>query len=97
MQPNDKLLKAISQYMGDFRCNEVALAHDISREPYDVQARFLNTALAYIYNHVKSHDVGFTRADLYEIARACKEIYDYGMSGYVEPEAGLEENTYIML
>lgn len=89
MQPHDKLLQAISKHMGDFRLNEVALAHEIGREPYEVQARFLNTAMAYIYNHVKSYEHGLIRADLYEIIMACRDIFESGMNNYVEP--GVEE------
>lgn len=86
MSTNEKLLKAISQHMGDFRCNEVILAHDISREPYEVQARFLNTALAYIHAHVKSYQAGLIRGDVYDIVLACIDVYENGMSSYCPPD-----------
>jgi len=98
MQPHQKLVKSISQHMGDYRLNEVALAHEISREDYEVQARFLNTAMAYIYNQVKAHEYGLVRSDLYDIVVACREIYLNGMNLYVEPESQeLSGSQYISI
>ena len=93
MSANDKLIKAISQHMGDFRLNEVALAHDIWREPYEVQARFLNTALALIHRHVRSWEHGLVRAELYDLVSACMEIYECGLGNYVEPEPEVAGGT----
>lgn len=77
--PEQKLLKHIVDNCADSRLNEVAVAHGIGKQVYDVQARFYNIILSYIYSMAHNYELGLFPNDTYEIARVSKKIKDYAL------------------
>lgn len=72
----DKVAKYLIDGCADSRLNEVALAHTMGRQSYDVQARFWNTLVSYIYFHAHNYEHGLFDEGTYEIARLSKKIKD---------------------
>jgi hypothetical protein len=80
MLPEQKLSRHLTDNCADSRLNEVAVAHHMGRQQYDVQARFLNILLAYIYSMAHNYELGRWPNGTYEIARVCKKIKDLALS-----------------
>lgn len=76
MLPEQKLLKHLSDNCADSRLNEVAVAHGVGKQPYDIQARFMNIILAYVYSMAHNYELGHFPRGTYEIARLCKKVKD---------------------
>jgi len=74
--PEQKLLKHLTDTCADSRLNEVAVAHGMGRQPYDIQARWFNIILAYIYSMSHNYELGRFPQDTYEIARLAKKVKD---------------------
>ena len=98
MDVTDKLANHLSDKLSDSRIREVALAHKLADEPYDVQARFLNTAIAYLYTMARAEQRGIVRFDLYDIAKLCAGIKEFGLDMMIEPEIYYAEtHEYIQI
>jgi len=78
--PEQKLLKSITDNCADSRMNEVAVANGMHERPYDIQARFWNILLAYIYTMSYDYESGQFFHNTYEIARQAKKIKDLALS-----------------
>lgn len=74
--PEQKLLRHLSDNCADSRLNEVAVAHGMGRQPYDIQSRFFNIILSYIYSMSHNYELGRFPNGTYEIARLCKKMKD---------------------
>ena len=78
--PEEKLHKAMSSNLGDYRFNEVALAHRLDSEPYVIHEKLWNFIIAYIYSNARKYEAGLVPLDKYEIIRVCKKIKDYALA-----------------
>ena len=76
LTPEDKAAKAMIDACADSRMNDVALAHRIGREGYDVNARFFNVLISFVYYHARNYEAGLFPNGTYEIASMCKKIKD---------------------
>lgn len=77
--PEQKLNRHLTDNCADSRLNEVAVANHMSRQSYDIQARFHNILIAYIYTMAHCYEVGMFHHNTYEIARICKKIKDFAL------------------
>jgi len=91
--PHYKLHKQAANAMSDCRFNEVIFAHAMADEPYEVQARLMNSVLFYILAHARNYEIGLVQPQLYEISKMCKTIKDYALSLYEEPVPSIQENS----
>lgn len=80
MLPEQKLIRHLTDNCADSRLNEVVVAHHMGRQDHDIQARFFNIILAYIYSMAHDYELGIFRTGTYEIARVCKKIKDFALS-----------------
>jgi len=78
--PEQKLIRHITDNCADSRLNEVAVAHAIGRQQYDIQARWFNVILAYVYSMAHNYELGLFPHNTYEIARLCKKVKDLSLS-----------------
>jgi hypothetical protein len=78
--PEQKLLKAITDNCADLRLNEVAVGHGIGNQPYEIQSRWFNIILSYIYSMSHNYEMGLFPNNTYEIARLSKKIKDLAFS-----------------
>jgi hypothetical protein len=78
--PEQKASKYLVDALADSRFNEVAFANRFYDQPYDIQARFWNVLLAYVYNNAHNYELGIFPSDTYTIARLSKKIKDYVFS-----------------
>jgi hypothetical protein len=78
--PEQKLLKHLADNCADSRLNEVAVAHGMGRQPYDIQARWFNIILAYIYSMSHNYEIGRFPNSTYEITRLAKKMKDLALS-----------------
>jgi len=98
MDVNRKLMNVLSDGLASSKVKEIYIAQNLTEEHYDVQARFLNIAIAYIYTMAGSESRGIVRADLYELAKLCSDIKNYALDNIIEPEAyRAEVKEYISL
>jgi len=77
--PDQKLVRHITDNCADSRLNEVAVAHAIGRQEYDIQARWFNIILAYIYSMSHNYELGRFPHNTYEISRLSKKIKDLSL------------------
>lgn len=80
MLPEQKLLKHLADTCADSRMNEVAVAHGVGNMQYDIQARFHNIIVSYIYSMAHNYEVGRHPNGTYEICRISKKIKDLALS-----------------
>lgn len=79
MLPEQKLIRHLTDNCADSRLNEVAVAHAMGRQVGEVQSRFMNIILAYIYSNAHNYELGMFPHGTYEIARLCKKIKDMAL------------------
>jgi hypothetical protein len=77
--PEQKLLKAITDNCADTRMNEVAVANGVSRQESDIQAKWFNIILSYIYSMAGKYEYGLFTESNYEIARLSKKMKDLAL------------------
>ena len=80
MLPEQKLLKHLADTCADSRLNEVFVAHAMGRQPQEVQARFYNILVSYIYSMAHYYEIGSFPNDTYDICRVSKKIKDLALS-----------------
>lgn len=80
MSLEDKAARVLADACADSRFNEVALAHRMGAQVYDIQARFYNVLVSFIYYHAHNYEYGVFPNGTYEIARMCKKIKDLAYS-----------------
>ena len=80
LTPEDKAAKSLIDACADSRMNEVALAHRMGRQEFDIQARFYNVIISFVYYHAHNYEAGLFPNGTYEIARMCKKIKDLAFS-----------------
>jgi hypothetical protein len=78
--PEQKAAKYLIEALSHSQFNEVAMAHRLGEEHYDVNARFWNVIVSFIYYHAYNYEIGQFPNDTYEIARLCKKIKDLALS-----------------
>lgn len=78
--PEQKLNRHLTDNCADSRMNEVVVAHHMGRQTGDIQSRFFNIILAYIYSMAHNYEIGSFHQDTYEIARICKKVKDFALS-----------------
>jgi len=78
--PEQKLLKAITDNCADSRMNEVAVANGLERLDHDIQARWFNIVLAYIYTMSHNYEIGNFPHNTYDISRLSKKMKDLALS-----------------
>ena len=84
--PSEKVSRFLGENLSNTRINEVSIASDLVHEPYDVQARFVNIVLAYIYIMSYSGSDVAVRMDLIELARLCRNIKELAIDYLITPE-----------
>jgi len=98
--PSEKVSKFLGENLSNSRINEVSIASDLAHEPYDVQARFMNIALAYIYLMSYTGSDVAVRMDLIELASLCRNIRELAIDYLITPEpfgvAGYEEYSTML-
>jgi len=78
--PEQKLSKSIIDNCADSRLQEVAVAHRIEIEHGDIQSRWFNILIAYIYTMAHNYEIGKFHNNTYEISRLSKKIKDLALS-----------------
>jgi len=78
--PEQKLSKAIIDNCADSRLHEVEVANRLETEHGDIQSRWFNIILAYIYTMAHNYEIGKFHNDTYEIARLSKKMKDLALS-----------------
>ena len=78
--PEQKLSKSIIDNCADSRLLEVAVANRIESEHGDIQARWFNVIIAYIYTMAHNYEIGKFNNNTYEVARLSKKIKDLALS-----------------
>jgi len=74
--PEQKLLKSITDNCADLRLNEVAVANGLETQHPDIQKRFFNILIAYIYTMSHNYEIGKLDDGTYDISRLSKKIKD---------------------
>jgi hypothetical protein len=72
----DKAAKAIINALADLRFNEVGFVNRFHDQPHDIQAKFYNVLVAYVYTMAHNYELGLFPHGTYEISRMCKKIKD---------------------
>jgi hypothetical protein len=75
--PEQKAAKYLIDALADSRFSETGLANRIMDEKYDIQARFWNVLVAYIYSNSLNYELGLFPHDTYTISRLSKKIKDF--------------------
>jgi len=78
--PEQKAAKYLIDACADSRFNEAALAEALQRQPLEVQSRFWNVIVSYVYHMSHWYEVGHIQKDTFEISRLSKKIKDYVFS-----------------
>lgn len=78
--PEQKLLKSITDNCADSRLVEVAVANGIESQHTDIQKRFFNILVAYVYTMAHNYEIGKLGNGTYEISRLSKKIKDLALS-----------------
>lgn len=78
--PEQKAAKYLIDACADSRFNEVAFANRMTEEKYDIQVRFWNIYVSYIFNNAHNYEYGVFPNETYEISRLSKKIKDYVFS-----------------
>ena len=78
--PEQKAAKYLIDACADSRFNESALAEALQRQPLEVQSRFWNVIVSYVYQMSHWYEVGHIQKDTYQISRISKKIKDYVLS-----------------
>lgn len=78
--PEQKVAKSLTDNCADVRYQAVPVAHHMTRQHSDIQTRFFNTLLAYVYAMAHRYEIGAFNSTTYELVRLCKKIKDYALS-----------------
>lgn len=79
--------KYLIDALADVRFNAPAFAHRILDQPSDIQNKFWDVFLCYVYSQSFTYSMGSMNPNLYDVARLSKKIRDFVFSDEYEIES----------